>query len=183
MLGQEIFSILRTFGRTKEVHCICVFREVSGKWNTAEVKLTRSLGYGTYRFQVRDVSHLRTFRSSNSNHLGPALVQRATGTSWTLSWSLGIPLIIPTLNYVVQPYYVPADSVAFRVPPGLYTHSFRVGTGESNVSTVAGSGNTTGGHVINQHVFTHRCAFTGGRIGAHRLVCILSRPYPAGKRK
>src|SRR5713226_5392262 len=27
-----------------------------GKWSAAEVKLTRSLGYGTYRFQLRDVS-------------------------------------------------------------------------------------------------------------------------------
>jgi len=27
-----------------------------GKWTAAELKLTRSLGYGTYRFQVRDVS-------------------------------------------------------------------------------------------------------------------------------
>src|SRR5207302_8329962 len=26
-LGQETFSILRTFGRTKEVHCIFAFRE------------------------------------------------------------------------------------------------------------------------------------------------------------
>lgn len=31
-----------------------------GKWTAAELKLTRSLGYGTYRFQVRDVSHLKT---------------------------------------------------------------------------------------------------------------------------
>src|SRR6476660_9205211 len=29
-----------------------------GNWNAAELKLTRSLGYGTYRFQMRDVSHL-----------------------------------------------------------------------------------------------------------------------------
>jgi len=29
-----------------------------GKWTAAEVKLTRSLGYGTYRFRVRDSSHL-----------------------------------------------------------------------------------------------------------------------------
>ena len=29
-----------------------------GKWAAAEVKLTRSLGYGTYSFQLRDVSHL-----------------------------------------------------------------------------------------------------------------------------
>ena len=29
-----------------------------GRWSAAEVKLTRSLGYGTYRFQVRDIAHL-----------------------------------------------------------------------------------------------------------------------------
>src|SRR5271155_5168368 len=29
-----------------------------GKWTAGELKLTRSLGYGTYRFQVRDVSRL-----------------------------------------------------------------------------------------------------------------------------
>src|SRR5262249_56009448 len=29
-----------------------------GKWTAAELKLNRSLGYGTYRFEVRDVSHL-----------------------------------------------------------------------------------------------------------------------------
>ena len=31
---------------------------VSGKWTCAEVSLTRSLGYGTYSFVVRDTSHL-----------------------------------------------------------------------------------------------------------------------------
>src|SRR5260370_12608747 len=29
-----------------------------GRWTAADLKLTRSLGYGTYRFQLRDVSHL-----------------------------------------------------------------------------------------------------------------------------
>jgi hypothetical protein len=58
------------------------------------------------------------------------------------------------VNYVVQPYYVPANFVAFRVPPGLYTHWFRWEPGKVTFSTVAGSGNTTGGRVINQHVFT-----------------------------
>jgi hypothetical protein len=58
------------------------------------------------------------------------------------------------VHYVVQPYYVPANFVAFRMPPGLYTHSFRWEPGKVTFSTVAGSGNTTGGRVINQHVFT-----------------------------
>src|ERR1700693_1548582 len=32
-----------------------------GKWTAAELKLTPRLGYGTYRFQVRDVSHLEPY--------------------------------------------------------------------------------------------------------------------------
>jgi hypothetical protein len=58
------------------------------------------------------------------------------------------------VDYVVQPYYVPANFVAFRAPPGLYTHSFRWEPGKVTFSTLAGSGNTGDGRVINQHVFT-----------------------------
>jgi hypothetical protein len=57
------------------------------------------------------------------------------------------------VNYVVQPYYVPANIVAFRAPPGAYTHSFRWEPGQVTFSTVAGSGNAIG-RVINRHVFT-----------------------------
>lgn len=41
-----------------------------GKWTAAELKLTRSLGYGTYRFRVRDVSHTRAFRRVDLCQLG-----------------------------------------------------------------------------------------------------------------
>jgi hypothetical protein len=58
------------------------------------------------------------------------------------------------VNYVVQPYYVPANYVAFRVPAGPYTHLFRWEPGKVTFSTVTGSGNKGGGRVINQHVFT-----------------------------
>jgi hypothetical protein len=57
------------------------------------------------------------------------------------------------VNYVVQPYYVPANFVAFRVPPGAYTHSFRWEPGQVTFSTIAGSGKAVG-RVINRHVFT-----------------------------
>src|SRR2546422_2861834 len=39
----------------------------AGKWGAGELKLTRSLGYGTYRFQVRDVSDRKSTRL-NSSH-------------------------------------------------------------------------------------------------------------------
>jgi hypothetical protein len=124
-----------------------------GKWAAAEVKLTRSLGYGTYRFQVRDVSHLEP------SALLTLITWDGVGTESNrheLDIELGRwgHLDNTNVDYVVQPYYVPANYVAFRAPPGLYTHSFRWEPGKVTFSTVAGSGNANGGGVINQHVFT-----------------------------
>jgi len=122
-----------------------------GKWAAAELKLTRSLGYGTYKFQVRDVSHLEP------SALLTLIAWDGVGTESTrreLDVELGPwgQLDNTNVNYVVQPYYVPANYVAFRAPPGPYTHSFQWEPGKVTFSTVAGSG--TGGRIINQHVFT-----------------------------
>jgi hypothetical protein len=122
-----------------------------GKWASAEVKLSRSLGYGSYRFQLRDVSHLEP------SALLTLIAWDGVGTESTrreLDVELGLwgNLENSNVNYVVQPYYVPANFVAFRVPPGAYTHSFRWEPGQVVFSTVAGSGDT--GRVINRHVFT-----------------------------
>jgi hypothetical protein len=124
-----------------------------GKWSAAEVKLTRSLGYGTYRFHLRDISHLEP------SALLTLIAWDGIGTESTrreLDVELGLWGFLENtnVNYVVQPYYVPANIVAFRVPPGAYTHSFRWEPGKVTFSTVAGSDNTGGGRVINQHVFT-----------------------------
>jgi hypothetical protein len=123
-----------------------------GKWAAAEVKLTRSLGYGTYRFQLRDVSHLEP------SALLTLITWDGVGSESTrreLDVELGRwgYLENTNVNYVVQPYYVSANFVAFRVPPGANTHSFRWEPGQVIFSTVAGLGNT-GGRVINRHVFT-----------------------------
>jgi hypothetical protein len=116
------------------------------------VKLVRSLGYGTYSFQLRDVSHLEP------SALLTLITWDGVGTESTrreLDVELGRwgYLENTNVNYVVQPYYVPANVLAFRVPPGAYTHSFRWEPGQVAFSTVAGSGNTGGG-VIKRHVFT-----------------------------
>jgi hypothetical protein len=124
-----------------------------GKWAAAEVRLTRSLGYGTYRFHVRDVSHLEPSAlltlitwdgvgSENDRHELDVELGR---------WG---HLDNTNVNYVVQPYYVPANYLAFRVPAGSYTHSFRWEPGKVTFSTAAGSGNAGDGRVINQHVST-----------------------------
>ena len=123
-----------------------------GKWTAAELKLTRSLGYGTYKFQVRDTSHLEP------SALLTLITWDGVGTENSrreLDVELGRwgHLDNTNVDYVLQPYYVPANYVAFRTPPGPYTHSFRWEPGQVTFSTVAGSGDTVG-RVINQHVFT-----------------------------
>lgn len=140
-----------------------------GRWTSAELKLQRSLGYGTYRFQVRDASDLEPSAiltlitwdgvgtESNRHELDVEL------SRWGYVDNTNV-------NYVVQPYYVPSNFVAFRAPPGPYTHSFRWEPGKVTFSTVAGSGNTDDGRVINQHVFTSGVPSPGGesvRIGLY----------------
>jgi hypothetical protein len=124
-----------------------------GKWSAAELKLRRSLGYGTYRFQVRDASHLEP------SALLTLITWDGIGTESTrreLDVELGRwgYLDNTNVNYVVQPYYVPANGFAFRAPSGSYTHSFRWEPGRVTFSTVAGSSSTGDGRVVNQHVFT-----------------------------
>jgi hypothetical protein len=140
-----------------------------GKWAGAEVKLTRSLGYGTYRFKVRDASHLEP------SAVLTLVTWDGVGTESTRR-ELDVELgrwgdpDNTNVNYVVQPYYVPANILAFRVPPGAYTHSFRWESGKVTFSTVAGSGNPGGGRVINRHVFTSGVPSPGGesvRIGLY----------------
>jgi hypothetical protein len=132
-----------------------------GKWTAAELKLTRRLGYGTYRFQVRDVSHLEP------SALLTLITWDGVGTESNrheLDLELGRwgYLDNDNVHYVVQPYYVPANFVAFRTPPGAYTQSFRWEPGQVTFSTIAGSRNTDGGRVINRHVFTSGVPSPGG---------------------
>jgi hypothetical protein len=132
-----------------------------GKWTAAELKLTHSLGYGTYRFQVRDVSYLEP------SAILTLITWDGVGTESNrheMDIELGRwgYLDNTNANYVIQPYYVPANYLAFRVPPGPYTHSFRWEPGKVTFSTVAGSGNAGGGRVINQHVFTSGVPSPGG---------------------
>jgi hypothetical protein len=133
-----------------------------GKWAGAEVKLTRSLGYGTYRFQVRDVSQLEP------SALVTLIAWDGVGTESTRR-ELDVELGLwgnpdnTNVNYVVQPYFVPANIFAFRLPSGVYTHSFRWEPGQVTFSTVAGSGNSVDGRVISQHVFTSGVPPPGGQ--------------------
>src|ERR1700750_556843 len=133
-----------------------------GKWSAAELKLTRSLGYGTYKFQLRDVSHLEP-SAVLSLITWDGVGTESTRHELDVELSRWGQLDNTNVGYVVQPYYVPANYLAFRAPPGLYTHSFRWEPGKATFSPVAGSANTGDGRVINQHVFTSGVPSPGGQ--------------------
>jgi len=124
-----------------------------GKWTAAELKLGRSLGYGTYRFQVRDVSHLEpsaVLTLITWDGVGSERNRRELDVELS-RWGI---IDNDNAHYVVQPYYVPANIVRFRVPAGVFTYSFRWEPGQVTFSTTAGSGDATGRPAINQHIFT-----------------------------
>lgn len=130
------------------------------EWSCAEVKLLRSLGYGTYRFVVRDVSHLEPAAvlslftwdeaDAGQNHREMSIELARWGDPANKN-----------AQYVVQPYYVPANVIRFDVPAGVLTHSFRWEPGRVAFKTVRGPV-ADGPTPLAQHVFTSGVPSPGG---------------------
>src|SRR6266496_4395515 len=119
------------------------------KWTCAEVKLTRSLGYGTYTFVERDTSQLEpsaVLTLLTWDGIGGEPNHRELDVEIS-RWGY---LENENAHYVVQPYFIPANMLRFRVPGGALTHSFQWKPGRATFSTVAGSP----ARVIQQHSFT-----------------------------
>jgi hypothetical protein len=124
-----------------------------GQWTSAEVVLTRGLGYGTYAFVLRDVSRLDPAAAiglltwddlgADQNHRELDIEIGQWGDS-----------IAANTQYVVQPYYVAANVFRFSSPGGRLTHSFRWEPGRALFTTRQGSGLTSGGRLLAQHEFT-----------------------------
>jgi hypothetical protein len=57
-------------------------------------------------------------------------------------------------QYVVQPYYVPANVTRFLVPTGTLTHVFRWEPGRVSFVTVSGSRTDSKARAVGEHVFT-----------------------------
>jgi len=123
------------------------------KWSAGEVKLNASLGYGTYRFQVEDTTHLEpsaVLTLITWDGVGTERDRRELDIELS-RWGF---VDNTNVHFVVQPYYIPANFVRSRVPPGVFTHSFRWEPGQVTFSTMTGSGNEASDKIINQHVFT-----------------------------
>ncbi len=122
------------------------------RWTSAEVSLLRSLGYGSYSVVVRDTSHLEpagVFSIFTWDDAGPTREMNIEIARWGEAAS-------KNGQYVIQPYYVPANVVRFMAPAGKLTHSFRWEPGRVSFQTTS-----PGGRVVDEHAFTSGVPYPG----------------------
>lgn len=134
--------------------------KVSGKWTCAEVTLTRSLGYGTYSFVVRDTSALEpaaVFGLFTWDYAGADQSHREMDIEIS-RW--GDPAS-KNAQYVVQPFYIPRNVVRFAAPSGMLTYSFRWEIGRVSFRTIRSLEASRAARVITEHVFTSGVASAG----------------------
>jgi hypothetical protein len=125
------------------------------QWTSAEVKLLRSLGHGTYAFVVGNTAHLDIAAALSMftwDDLGFEQNHREVGVAVS-RW--GDPAK-KNGQYVIQPYYVPANVFLFAAPAGSLTHSFRWEAGQVSFRTRAGP------TPVAEHAFSSGVPLPGG---------------------
>jgi hypothetical protein len=152
-----------------------------GKWTCAEVNLTRSLGYGLYRFVVRESSHLDAaavlsmFTWDDSGQDQNHREMDVEITRW------GDPLS-KNAQYAIQPYYVPANVERFMAPAGILTHSFQWEPGKVSFRTIRGTKAGDGSRAVSTHVFTSGVPTPGGEMIHMNLYIFGSAASPSKNR-
>jgi len=124
-----------------------------GKWTGAQVILTRSLGYGTYRLTVRDNSHLdpaAVLAMYTLSDAGAAAADR-NPREWDVEISRWGDPSGKNARYVVQPSY--QNTVWFSAPPGILTHEIQWVTGRVRMKTMRGPA-TAAKPVAFEYAFT-----------------------------
>lgn len=127
--------------------------KVANRWTCAEVSLSRSLGYGTYSFTVRDTSDLDPsavfgmftwdYAQSDQNFSEVDIEISRWGDPNNRN-----------AQFTVQPHYVPANVARFSAPPGVLTHSFHWERGRIAFQTSRSSWHGGTKSTVAEHVFT-----------------------------
>lgn len=141
-----------------------------GEWTCAEIALARSLGYGSYSFEIRDVSQLDpaavlglfTWDDSTTD---------ANHREMDIEISRWGDPSAKNAQYVVQPYYIPANVVRFSTPAGRLRVSFRWQPGRVSFQTLRESGGATAA----EHAFTSGVPLPGGEAVHMNLYAFANR--------
>lgn len=122
-------------------------------WKCAEIFLPRSLGYGTYAFTTQNLSNLEpstVFSVYTWDVLEAGQNHREMNVEFT-RW--GDPAN-KNMQYVVQPYYLPANVAKFAIPAEKLTHSIQWKPGSVEFKTVRGTKFDERAEAVAQHQFT-----------------------------
>jgi hypothetical protein len=122
------------------------------KWTCAEITLTRSFGYGTYSFVVRDTSRLEpaaVFSMFTWDYAGATQNNREMDIEIS-RW--GDPTN-KNAQFVVQPFSVPANVVRFAAPSGVLTYSFHWQPGSVSFNAIRAPQPGAKGHSVFEHTF------------------------------
>jgi len=125
----------------------------ANEWSCAEVSNTRSLGYGTYSFTVRDTSHLEPAGVFGMFTWDYARADQSFGEAAIEISRWGDPAA-KNAQYILQPHYVAANVDRFTAPSGALTHSFHWEPGRMSFRTTRGPTRDEKAPVIAEHVFT-----------------------------
>jgi hypothetical protein len=119
-----------------------------GHLKSSEVYLNRSLGYGTYRFVVRDVSHLDpsvAFVMTAVDDTGPWREMNIELSQWGQPGSRNG-------QFVIQPYYIPSNTFRFLAPTGRVTFILRWSPDRAEFEALPGG--SLNSEAASRHVFT-----------------------------
>jgi hypothetical protein len=118
-------------------------RGTPDNWSCAEVNLPRGLGYGTYRFVLRDVSQFEPAAvfSIDFHHEMDIEISR---------WG---DREAENGQFVIQPYNIPANTAGFRVPPGIVSFMLRWQPGRTKFTAFRGTSDRKS-DLIEEHEFT-----------------------------
>jgi hypothetical protein len=125
----------------------------SGNWTGGEVSLTRSLGYGSYRFVVRDASHLEP-AGVLGMYTWDDLGEDQNHREFDIEISRWGDAHSKNAQFAVQPYYVPTNVARYMAPSGTLIHTVRWEPGKLTFRTVRGPSASAGSKVVAEHVFT-----------------------------
>jgi hypothetical protein len=125
----------------------------SNEWSCAEVSNTRSLGYGTYSFTVRDTSNLDPAAVFGMFTYDYARADQSFGEAAIEIGRWGDPTG-KNAQFILQPHYISNNVSRFMAPPGILTHSFRWEPGRISFRTTRGSKRDETAPAVAEHVFT-----------------------------
>jgi hypothetical protein len=124
----------------------------AGKWTCAQALLNESLGYGTYRFVVRDISRLDPAAVLAIYVWDAEKSVEQNPREWDIELSRWGNPTSKNAQYVVQPRQLPDHTDRFDAPAGTLTHSLSWEPGKATFRTVHGADGK--GPLVYEHSFT-----------------------------